>query len=150
MTDLRLGTITAVGAFSAWRLVDDLDGATALPVNVWTLPNAPTVGDRVLFQVVQGMVVVLANLTSPYRTATGSVSVTIATANVAATAPITFPAGLFTAAPIVVPQIATGVTSVTATPIACWATGVSTAGATINVNRGNTTTTVVVWHAIQV
>lgn len=150
MTDLRMGTVTAVGAFSAWRLVDDLDGATALPINVWTLPNAPTVNDRVLYQVVQGQVVVLANLTSPYRTAAGVVAVTIATANVTATAGVTFPAGLFTSNPIVVPQIATGVTSVSTTPVAVWASAVSTSGATINVNRANTTTTSVVWHAIEV
>lgn len=148
MSDLRLGTVTTVGA--TWKIADDLDGATNLPVDVWTPANAPSVGDRVLYQVVQGMVVVLANISRPTRYATGSVAVTIATANVTASAPITFPAGLFTVAPIVVPQAVTGVTNVTSTPMVVTATGASTSGATINVNRGNTTTTTVAWHAIQV
>lgn len=148
MTDLRFGTVSAVGAFSAWRIVDDLDATTALPVDVWTLPNAPTVGDRVLYRVVQGMAVVLANITSPFRVATGSTAVTIATANTAASTPVTFPVGLFTAVPVVTCSPFTGPPG--GGSVFGWPSAVTAAGCTINAMRSNTTTTTISWHAIQV
>ena len=115
-------------------------------------PTIPAVGDQIT--AAQGLVIAtdliaLAEdtLNLPKAMASGSASVLCATPNVAESVAVVFPVGVFTAPPIVVVSLATGVTD----PITAfmWPGAVTAAGFNAFLLRSSTTATAVNWIAIQ-
>lgn len=62
MSDQRMGTVTALTGNGV--IADDLDGSTGLAVDYWATSGPGVVGDRVLYDIVAGQLIVFANLTS--------------------------------------------------------------------------------------
>jgi microcystin-dependent protein len=68
---MRFGTIT--NATAPYSVTDDLDSTTAMPVDVWMPAGPPTLNDRVLYDVADGQVVVLADVTGSQQGIPGEV-----------------------------------------------------------------------------
>lgn len=145
MSDLRFGTISF--ATVPYRLTDDLDLTTELPVDVWVPPVVPAVADRVLYEIVHGQVVVLHDITSPTRIWGTTLSMG-GTANTADSQAISFPAGFFPAAPRVLGTVGSATSNPSTTNTEIYATGITTAGFTANFIRSNTSVCTVRWLAI--
>jgi hypothetical protein len=62
----QFATVTTAPALtsapSSWKITDDLDPTTEMPVDVWLPTGPPAVGDRVIYDVVAGQVVVTASV----------------------------------------------------------------------------------------
>lgn len=142
---VRLGTVAAQGA-SGITIYDDQDGTTALAVDYWVPINVPAVGDRVLYDVIDGQIVVLQNVSSPARIYTGISVINIVTSNTPVSATITFPAGWFTT----VPRMYAGRNA--GSSAATWGAnfaGASTSGVTLWLNAGTVATYNIWWLAVQ-
>lgn len=53
-------TAPALTSSSSWKITDDLDPTTEMPVDVWLPTGPPAVGDRVIYDVVAGQCIVTA------------------------------------------------------------------------------------------
>jgi len=143
---MRIGTIT--NASNPIKVTDDLDSTTAMPVDVYAPAAAPAVNDRVLYDVVGGLVVVVANITSPVRMWTTLISQG-GTANVVDSQALTFPTGWFTSTPKVVGTLGTGNSAPATVNTEYWANNITTAGFTANMIRSNATACTMRWIAVQ-
>lgn len=147
MSELRLATVTSLTG-GVITIADDLDASTDLVVDVFIPFNFPTVGDRVLYQVLaDGRVAVLASITNPTRMY--AVTLTMGgTANTTDTQHVTYPTGWFPAAPRVFGTVGTGTASAGTTNTEIWTANLTATGFDANFNRSNTTTCTVRWLAV--
>lgn len=69
---MRFATVSSVVG-AVYKIVDDLDASTLMPVDVWMPGGPPIAGDRVLYDVVDGQVVVLADVTGAQQGIPGEI-----------------------------------------------------------------------------
>lgn len=142
MTDLLLGTMKSLDPLEVAA-----DGsAITMPVTCYAPPNVPAVDDRVLYQVVDGRVVVLANITTPFRIITGVESLVVVTGNVGITNTVSFPSGFFSIAPRIFLTRNAGIVNTT---FQATASGSSTSGFNLNYSAATPGTHNVWWEAVQ-